>query len=123
MLRAPILILDAVAPAAADLLAQGKPATNAAVLEMVGSMSTLWPLLRAWREAQNERMAREDIEVRDRIMDQAGDLASRIWRDATHEANTAADALRNELRDQQEAAEQQLSELRTPWKSRCRFTL
>lgn len=86
-------------------------------------MSTLWPLLRAWREAQNERMAREDIEVRDRIMDQARDLASRIWRDATHEANTAADALRNELRDQQEAAEQQLSELRTPWKSRCRFTL
>ena len=113
MPRTPIITPDAVARAATELLAQGRPVTNAAVLDLVGggSMSTLVPLLRAWREDQKERVTREEVEVPETVMEQVRDLATRIWRDATEEAQTATDALRRELRDLRLQADQQQSEL------------
>ena len=74
-------------------------------------MSTLVPLLRAWREDQKERVTREEVEVPETVMEQVRDLATRIWRDATEEAQTATDALRRELRDLRLQADQQQSEL------------
>jgi chromosome segregation ATPase len=113
MPRAPIITPDAVARAATELLAQGRPVTNAAVLDLVGggSMSTLVPLLRAWRKDQKERVTREEVEVPETVMEQVRDLATRIWRDATEEAQTATDALRREMRDLRLEADQQQSEL------------
>lgn len=113
MPRTPIITPDAVARAATELLAQGRPVTNAAVLDLVGggSMSTLVPLLRAWRKDQKERVTREEVEVPETVMEQVRDLATRIWRDATEEAQTATDALRRELRDLRLEADQQQSEL------------
>jgi septal ring factor EnvC (AmiA/AmiB activator) len=112
MPRAPIITPDAVARAAGELLAQGRPVTNAAVLELIGggSMATLVPLLRAWREDQKERSARDEVDLPDPVLEQVRDLATRIWRDATSEAQAAAAALRRELRQE---AEQQQAELVT----------
>jgi hypothetical protein len=61
MPRAPIITPEAVARAEGELLAQGRPVTNAAVFELIGggSMVTLVPLLRAWREDQKARSAWE----------------------------------------------------------------
>jgi chromosome segregation ATPase len=113
MPRTPIIRPETVARAATELLAQGKPVTNAGVLELVGggSMSTLVPLLRAWREDQKDRVAREELEVPEPVMEQVRALATRIWRDATEEAQTATDALRRELRDLRLESEQQQGEL------------
>lgn len=113
MPRAPIITPEAVARAAGELLAQGKPVTNAAVLELIGggSMSTLVPLLRAWREDQKQRCARDEVDLPDPVLEQVRDLATRIWRDATEEAQAAADALRRDLRDLRQEAEQQQGEL------------
>jgi DNA repair exonuclease SbcCD ATPase subunit len=113
MPRAPIITSEAVAHAAGELLAQGKPVTNVAVLELIGggSMSTLVPLLRAWREDQKERCARDEVDLPDPVLEQVRDLATRIWRDATEEAQAAADALRRDLRDLRQEAEQQQGEL------------
>jgi chromosome segregation ATPase len=113
MPRTPIITPETVARAATELLAQGRPVTNAAVLDLVGggSMSTLVPLLRAWREGQKDQVAREEIEVPGPVMEQVRELAARIWRDATEEAQTATDALRRELRDLRQETEQQHGEL------------
>lgn len=113
MPRAPIITPDAVARAAGELLAQGRSVTNAAVFELIGggSMATLVPLLRAWREDQKARSAREEVDLPDPVLEQVRDLATRIWRDATAEAQAAADALRRELRDLRQEAEQQQGEL------------
>ena len=73
--------------------------TNAAVLIGGGSMSTLVPLLRAWREDQKERCARDEVDLPDPVLEQVRDLATRIWRAVTEEAQAAADALRRDLRD------------------------
>jgi chromosome segregation ATPase len=113
MPRAPIITPDVVARAAAELLAQGRPVTNAAVLDLIGggSMATLVPLLRASREEQKERSAREEVDLPDPVLEQVRDLATRIWRDATAEAQAATDALRRELRDLRQEAERQQGEL------------
>lgn len=112
MPRASILTSKNVARAASELLAQGKPVTNAAVLELVGggSMSTFVPLLRAWREEQR-KVTREEIEVPDAIMEQLRDLAMRLWREATEEAQAATDALRRDMTDLRTEAERQYAEL------------
>lgn len=70
MPRAPIITSEAVARAAGELLAQGRPVTNAAVLELIGggSMATLVPLLRAWREDQKARSAHEDVDLPDPVL-------------------------------------------------------
>lgn len=113
MPRAPIITPEVIARAAAELLAQGRPVTNAAVLELIGggSMATLVPLLRAWREDQKTRSARDEVDLPDPVLELVRDLATRIWRDATSEAQAAADALRRELRDLRQEAEQQQAEL------------
>ena len=112
MPRASILTSENVARAASELLAQGKPVTNAAVHELVGggSMSTLAPLLRAWREEQR-KVTREEIEVPDAVMEQLRDLAMRLWREATEEAQAATDALRRDMTDMRTEAERQYAEL------------
>ena len=104
---------EAVAHAASELLAQGRPVTDVAVLELTGggSMYTLVPLLRAWREDQKDRCARDEVDLPDPVLEQVRDLATRIWRDATEEAQAAADALRRDLRDLRQEADQQQREL------------
>lgn len=54
MPRASIVTPQAFARTARELLAQGRPVTNDAVVELTGggSMATLVPLLRPWREDQ-----------------------------------------------------------------------
>lgn len=74
-------------------------------------MATLVPLLRAWREDQKERSAREEVDLPDPVLEQVRELATRIWRDATAEAQAATDALRRELRELRQEAEQQQAEL------------
>lgn len=81
--------------------------TNDAVVELTGggSAATLVPLLRPWREDQKARSAREEVDLPDPVLEQVRELATRIWRDATAEAQAAADALRRELRDLRQWAE------------------
>lgn len=101
MPRASIVTPQAFARTARELLAQGRPVTNDAVVELTGggSMATLVPLLRPWRKDQKARSAREEVDLPDPVLEQVRELAIRIWRDATAEAQAAADALRRELRD------------------------
>ena len=113
MPRPAIITYETVSDAATDLMARGTPVTNKAVLDAIGggSMSTLVPHLRAWREEQKVRAAQTEIDVPEPVLEQARDLAVRIWRDATGEANMAVDALRRDLHDQRQEADLQHTEL------------
>lgn len=91
---------EAVAEAAEKLIARGSPVTNQAVHSLLGggSMSTISPLLRAWKEDQKERQALAERYVPEPIEQLAQELAARIWRDAQEEAGVATEALRRELK-------------------------
>jgi chromosome segregation ATPase len=91
---------EAVAEAAEKLIAQGRPVTNQAVHGLLGggSMSTISPLVRAWKEDQKERQALAERYVPEPIEQLAQELAARIWRDAQEEAGVATEALRRELK-------------------------
>lgn len=91
---------EAVAEAAEKLIARGSPVTNQAVHSLLGggSMSTISPLVRAWKEDQKERQALAERYVPEPIEQLAQELAARIWRDAQEEAGVATEALRRELK-------------------------
>ena len=110
MPRPPLITPDAVDRAAQALVARGQPVTNQAIYALLGggSMSTLVPLVRAWKEAQKERTELDTLDIPEEVLGHARDLAGRIWRDALAEASVASDALRREYRaSQQKAAETQ----------------
>jgi predicted nucleic acid-binding Zn-ribbon protein len=113
MPRPTTITYEAVSRVALELMARGAPETNKAVLDALGggSMSTLVPHLRAWREEQKARAAQAEIETPEPVLEHARDLAGRFWRDATAQANTAVDALRRDLHDQRQEAERQQAEL------------
>lgn len=110
MPRPPLITPDAVDRAAQALVARGQTVTNQAIHAILGrgSMSTLVPLVRAWKDAQKERAELDTLEIPEEVLGHARDLAGRIWRDALAEASVASDALRREYRaSQQKAAETQ----------------
>lgn len=90
---------ETVAEAAEKLVTQGRPVTNQAIHSLLGggSMSTISPLVRAWKEDQKERQALAERYVPEPIERLAQELAARIWRDAQEEAGVATEALRREL--------------------------
>ena len=61
-------------------------------------MSTISPLVRAWKEDQKERQALAERYVPEPIEQLAQELAARMWRDAQEEAGVATEALRRELK-------------------------
>jgi chromosome segregation ATPase len=61
-------------------------------------MSTISPLVRAWKEVQKERQALAERYVPEPIEQLAQELASRIWREAQEEAGVATETLRRELK-------------------------
>jgi transcriptional regulator of heat shock response len=61
-------------------------------------MSTISPLVRAWKEVQKEHQALAERYVPEPIEQLAQELAARIWRDAQEEAGVATEALRRELK-------------------------
>lgn len=91
---------EAVAEAAERLIARGQPVTNQAVHALLGggSMSTLVPMVRAWKAEQKERDAIERVYVPEPVAQLAQELAARLWRNAQQEAGVATDALGRELR-------------------------
>lgn len=91
---------EAIAGAAEKLIAQGRPVTNQAIHSVLGggSMTTIAPLVRAWKEDQKERQALAESYVPEPIEQLAQELAARMWRDAQEEAGVATEALRRELK-------------------------
>lgn len=91
---------EAVAEAAERLVARGQSVTNQAVLEILGggSMSTIVPLVRAWKAEQKEREALAEVHVPETIAQLAHELAGRMWRDAQREATVATEALGREMK-------------------------
>lgn len=104
---------EAVAEAAEKLISRGRPVTNQAVHSLLGggSMSTITPLVRAWKEDQKERQALAERYVPEPIEQLAQELAGRIWRDAQEEAGVATDALRRELKKLRESYSEKEAEL------------
>lgn len=100
MPRQSSITAEAVAEAAERLVARGQPVTNQAVHDLLGggSMSTLSPLVRAWKAEQKERDALEQVYVPEPVAELAQQLAARLWRSAQQEAAVATDALGRELR-------------------------
>lgn len=100
MPRPSSITAEAVADAAERLVARGQPVTNQAVLEILGggSMSTIVPLVRAWKTEQKEREALAEVHVPETISQLAHELAGRMWRDAQREATVATEALGREMK-------------------------
>lgn len=90
---------ESVAAAAAKLTARGQAVTNKSVLAEIGSgsMSTLVPLLAAYKAAQEEGAELAEIEVPDQITVAGEQLMSRVWKAAMQEATAGHDALRRDL--------------------------
>jgi chromosome segregation ATPase len=100
MPRQSSITAEAVADAAERLIARGQPVTNQGVLAILGegSMSTIVPLVRAWKTEQKEREALAQVYVPETISRLAHELAGRIWRDAQREASLATEALGREMK-------------------------
>lgn len=90
---------EAVAAAAERLTAKGQPVTNKTVLAEIGSgsMSTLVPLLAAWKVAQEDDAHLSDVDVPDQIAVAGEQLVARVWRAAMQEATAGHEVLRREL--------------------------
>lgn len=97
--RASNITPEAVAEAAAKLVGRGEPVTNKSVLAEIGSgsMSTIVPLLQAWRETQRETEALAEVEVPEVLSTAAERLVAQVWRSAMSEATAGHEALRREL--------------------------
>ncbi|MFC3170456.1 DNA-binding protein, partial [Paracoccus fontiphilus] len=99
MARKSTITPETVAAAAEALITRGEPVTNKSVLSEIGSgsMSTLVPLLQAWRETQRETQELAEVEVPDALAASAERLASQLWKAAMVEATAGHEALRREL--------------------------
>lgn len=113
MARTSTITAETVAEAAEALLAENIAITNKSVLERIGggSMSTLVPLLRDWKEAQEERQDLADIPVPDGVTRHAGELMARMWREAVELATEGHDAMRRDMMAQREDAAKAQAEI------------
>lgn len=115
MSRTSAITADTVAAAAQALIDAGQDVTNKSVLDQIGSgsMSTLVPLLRAWREEQGERQDLASVAVPDALSGHAAEFAARTWRAALDQASIGHDAMRRDLAETRAEAERVQAELLT----------
>lgn len=113
MARKSAITPDTVAEAAEALQADGIEVTNKSVLDRIGSgsLSTLAPLLRAWREAQEEREELAEVAVPEVVNQHVGELMGRIWRNAVDHATAGHDAMRRELAETRADADKAYAEI------------
>lgn len=90
---------ETVAQAAEAILARGESVTNQSVKTFIGSgsMSTIAPLVAAWKSGQNEAAILADVDVPDAVAARIEDLGRVIWKAALAEASVGQDALRRDL--------------------------
>lgn len=107
-----VVTQEAIEKAAESLIARGEKVTNKAVIAELGggSMSTVVPLLAAWKASQAEKDALSEVQVPEALASSASQLVAAIWRSAMAEATAGHDALRKELIALKTEAEQQQAE-------------
>lgn len=90
---------ESVADAAEELSAAGSNPTVRAIREKLGggSNSSILTALNAWKKEKKDRVALEDIEVPETIIEHADVLIARIWRAAMEEAGAGHNAMRQEV--------------------------
>lgn len=108
-----VVTQEAIEKAAESLIARGEKVTNKAVIAELGggSMSTVVPLVAAWKKARDEKDALAEVQVPEALADAASQLVASIWRSAMAEASAGHDALRKELLSLKSELEQQQAEM------------
>jgi chromosome segregation ATPase len=109
MARTSSITTETVAEVAEAFLAEGltlDEITNKLVLAKIGSgsMATLSPLLRKWKEAQAEREELADVPVPEGVTRHADELMARLWREAVELATEGHAAMRRDMVAQREDA-------------------
>lgn len=107
---------EVILAAASSLIEKGIPVTNKSIQTEIGggSMTTIVPLVAAWKRAQEERDNLAEVKVPDEIAVASDELAARLWRAAIQMATTGHEALRRELlasRGETEAVRVEMVEL------------
>lgn len=107
-----VVTQEAVEKAAESLISRGEKVTNKAVIAELGggSMSTVVPLVAAWKSGQAEKDALAEIDIPEALSASASQLVASIWRSAMTEATAGHDALRKELIALKSELEQQQAE-------------